>query len=700
MVCKLDWQQKGLVAGLLMSVSWFATADEANYDLPTQMGQGGVGLIQTPTSRMAPEGGFALNYTDNNEYRFWSVSLQLFPWMEATARYTDVRTQLYSEVYSFSGDQTLKDKGLDVKFRLLKESFYLPQVSVGFRDFGGTGFFESEYVAASKAAGPFDFHLGVGWGYLGTSGSLTNPFCKLRDSFCTRPDGYSGEGGQIDYGHFFKGNAAIFGGVEYQTPWHPLKIKIEYEGNNYKYDRAGELEQDSRWNAAAIYQWRNMDFHLSYQRGNTVGFGFTYKFNLHTVSQIKIDKPPREIVNTKPPESIDKVFKGRLYRDLVDDAGFLLNDANIQDDKAVFYGNQLFYRDNEEAIERTGRIIASELPDSVKEYHLVENSGNHPMVDTVIDADEFKAQVRYQRLEPDLKQAYKRTEVSPEIFADFDPVRDMGGYYSVDTFWIQSFGNPEDFFLYQGGLSLNLGYNFSPNISVAGSIRGTVLENFDKFNFTVDNEETSLQRVRTYVREYVTRSRVVLDTAYGRWSDRVGSNLYAQVYGGYLETMFGGVGGELLYREVDSNLAYGIDVNYVQQRDYTNDFGFLDYKTLTGHASVYWRPEILKDTQIALSAGRFLAGDTGVNVDFAKRFDSGIVVGAYAAITNVSAEEYGEGSFTKGFYLSIPFDLFVLKPAKGQGKFPWIPIARDGGQMLSRPVKLIDTTEIRSPFDK
>ena len=111
---------------------------------PSQMVQGGVGLWQTPTARMMPEGSLSLNYTDNQEYRFWSVSLQLFPWMEATARYTDTRTRLYSNVDSFSGDQTLKDKGLDVKFRLWEESYYLPDISLGFRDFGGTGFFDSE----------------------------------------------------------------------------------------------------------------------------------------------------------------------------------------------------------------------------------------------------------------------------------------------------------------------------------------------------------------------------------------------------------------------------------------------------------------------------------------------------------------------------------------------------------------------------
>jgi hypothetical protein len=102
--------------------------------------------------------------------------------------------------------------------------------------------------------------------------------------------------------------------------------------------------------------------------------------------------------------------------------------------------------------------------------------------------------------------------------------------------------------------------------------------------------------------------------------------------------------------------------------------------------------------QLVVSAGQFLAKDKGVNIDIAKRFDSGIIVGAYAAFTNVSAEEYGEGSFTKGFYISIPFDLFSLAPAKGRGSLPWIPIGRDGGQMLQRPIKLRSLTESRSPF--
>ncbi|QJR82807.1 YjbH domain-containing protein [Alteromonas pelagimontana] len=662
------------------------------------MVQGGTGLIQTPTSRMRPEGDFDINYTDNEEYRFWSVSLQLFPWMEATARYTDVRSKLYSDVESFSGDQTLKDKGLDVKFRLLEESFYLPEVSLGFRDFGGTGFFESEHITASKAYGPFDFHFGLGWGYLGTANDITNPFCKLKDSYCSRPAGYSGRGGKVDYQQFFKGTTSIFGGIEYQTPWEPLRLKLEFEGNDYSRDRAGKLEQDTRWNVGAVYKWDNFDFSLNYQRGNTLGFGVTYKFNMHTFRQTKIEEPPRSLINVERPQTVADINHQRLYRDLATESGFVLSDAHIDDEAATFYGQQIAFRDTDMASESIGRVIASEVPETIKTYHVVENTGRIPMVDTVIDADKFLSAARYEGLESDITSTYHRETPNSEVLANYEPNSPRGFGFSTDFFWTQTFGSPEDFYLYQGGLIFSGGYTLNKNVGFYGSIRATVIDNFDKFNFKVDKEDSTLPRVRTYVREYVTRSNIIMDTVYAQWVDKLSDNVYAQAYAGYLETMYGGVGTEVIYRPVDSRLAFGVDLNYVQQRSYENDFDFFDYKVLTGHASVYWRPEFLPDTLLTVSAGQFLAKDKGVNIDFAKRFDSGIVVGAYAAITDVSSEEYGEGSFTKGFYISVPLDLFVVKHAKGRGRFPWIPIARDGGQMLNRPMRMIDYTEARSPF--
>ena len=665
---------------------------------PTQMVQGGTGLLQTPTSRMAEEGNLSLNYTDNEEYRFWTVSLQLFDWMEATARYTDVRTQLYSEFESFSGDQTLKDKGLDVKFRLWQESYYLPQIAVGFRDIGGTGFFESEYVTASKRVGPLDFHLGLGWGYLGTHNDFTSPLCELKEAFCTRPQGYSGEGGQVDYNQFFRGPMAVFGGIEYQTPWQPLTLKLEYEGNNYVNDRAGELVQDSRWNLGAVYNWGNFDFSLNYQRGNTLGFGVSYRLNMHNAKQIKFDAPPRDITTVTPPQNMQDVNKQRMVKDLGSQAGFSTASMFLNRDQVILFGGQLAYRDNDEALERTGRILASELPDSVKTYHILEGYNQNVLVESIIDADKFKQSARYEVPEPDVTQAFSRQAPSADTLAKYQPVDVKGFFYGVNFFWVQTFGSPEDFYLYQGGLNFSTGYKFSSDFGVYSGIRTTLLTNFDKFNFKVDNEVSPVPRVRTMVREYVTGSDVYLDTLFLNYEKQLSQNVFAQAYGGYLENMYGGVGAEVMYREVDSNIAYGFDINYVKQRDYDDYLGFLDYTAVTGFASVYWQPKWLKEARLAISAGQFLAKDKGVNIDFAKRFDSGIVVGAFAAFSDVSAEDYGEGSFTKGFYISIPMDLFVLKPAKGRGTFPWVPIARDGGQMLRRPSSLIDKTEIRSPF--
>lgn len=685
-----------LVIGSALSASSHAAPSQVRVT-SSQMVQGGNGLIQTPTARMSEQGTFYANYTDNGEYRFMSVNLQLFDWMQATARYTDVRTRLYSQSESFSGDQTLKDKGLDVKLRLWKESYFIPEISVGFRDFGGTGFFESEYVNASKSAGPFDFHLGLGWGYLGTHDDFSSPFCELKDSFCERPSGFSGRGGKVDYDQFFKGPMAVFGGIEYQTPWEPLTLKLEYEGNNYSQDRAGELQQDSRWNVGAVYRYKGFDFSLNYQRGNTVGFGVTYRFNLNTVSQIKFDDEPRSLMARRAPSSVEKVNKSRLYNDLYRDGGFVLHDAEVKEDKATFYGTQTKYRDHEEAIERIGRVAASELPDSVETYHIVDSRGGRPMLDTQIDAEAFISAARYESVDADITQTYRRTAPSKEVIEAYDPENTKGFFYSTDFFWTQTFGNPEDFYLYQTGLLFNSGYAFNSKLSVMGSARVTLLDNFDKFNFLVDGEDVVLPRVRTRVREYVNND-VWLDTGFVHYKDNVSEDVFAQAYGGYLETMFAGVGGEILYRPVDSRLAYGVDINYVKQRDPNNQMRLEDYDAITGHVSVYWKPEFLEGTQLSVSAGQFLAKDKGVNIDFAKRFDSGIIVGAYAAFTDVSSEDYGEGSFTKGFYISIPTDLILLEPAKGRGLIPWVPIGRDGGQMLRRPSRLIDMTEIRSPF--
>ncbi|WP_256935127.1 YjbH domain-containing protein, partial [Vibrio parahaemolyticus] len=78
---------------------------------PSQMDFGGVGLMQMPTGRMAPEGEFNFAVTGSDEYLFYNVTLQVMPWLETTIRYTMVNDLFYSDDPSFSGDTKFTDKG-------------------------------------------------------------------------------------------------------------------------------------------------------------------------------------------------------------------------------------------------------------------------------------------------------------------------------------------------------------------------------------------------------------------------------------------------------------------------------------------------------------------------------------------------------------------------------------------------------------
>lgn len=659
---------------------------------------GGVGLIQTPTARFNPDGEFSLNYQDIEQYRFWSASLQLFPWMETTMRYFDARTVKYSSDPNFSGDQSHKDKGIDAKFRLWQESRYLPQLAVGFRDFGGTGLLSSEYISVSKRWQDVDLHLGLGFGYMGRRNNIQNPFCKVSDRFCSRQQGFSGSGGQVEFGSFFRGPTSLYGGLSYQTPWQPLSIAVEFDPNNYQTDFAGKLPQDSPWNYALRYKASDkLDLHLSYQRGNTVGFGVSYRLNFNTASQVKIVAPAPAVPEVRP-HALTQVDRERLADALFNDAGFMVNRYQLEEHVVRVEGNSRYFRDQTEFLTRASSVLANQVPDTVDEFQIVEVENGLPQVETRVDAKAFVAAATHQAPGLNVQDSFSRREPTSNDRPYQLTVDDSGYYTAVSTYWLQTFGSPETFYMYQGGLLLSAGYNFNPQFSVHGTSRVVALTNFDEFNFKVDAIDTGVPRVRTYVREYVSGHDVSLDNLFASWKNQLTTDWYGTMYAGLLEQMYSGAGAEVLHRKVDSRFAYGVDLNYVAQRDFDKPFGLRDYRVWTGHANFYWQPEFWQNVLLKVKVGRYLAGDRGATFELNRRFDSGIVVGAYATKTNLSAAQYGEGSFTKGFFISIPFDLFVIRPAKGEGRFPWVPISRDGGQPLQRPVDLYNLTETRSPF--
>lgn len=268
-------------------------APERSRDLrPTASDWGLVGLLQTPTARMHPAGSLGLTYTRTDPYGRLSVVTQPFDWMEAGFRYVDVSNQLYGP--AIAGDQTYKDKSFDMKLRLMQESAWQPQLAVGIRDLAGTGLFAGEYVVASKRTGNFDWSLGLGLGYAGGRGNLRNPLSVLSPKFDQRPGGYSGSGGEFSITQYFRGPTALFGGVQWQSPWEPLVLKAEIDGNAYQREPfSTTLPQRSPLNVGLVYRFGDWgEASLAYERGNTLMAGFTLRSQLNQVSIPKIADPP------------------------------------------------------------------------------------------------------------------------------------------------------------------------------------------------------------------------------------------------------------------------------------------------------------------------------------------------------------------------------------------------------------------------
>ncbi|KTA77455.1 YjbH domain-containing protein [Aeromonas hydrophila] len=664
---------------------------------PSQGDFGGVGLLQMPTARMAKTGEFSANYFDDDQYRRWSISAQPFDWFEATLRYTDVRTKKYSLYEDFSGDQTYKDKGMDFKFRLWQESNYLPQVSVGFRDLMGTGLFDSEFVTASKRYGSFDFTIGIGWGNMAESGNIKNPFCEYKDSWCQRNNSFSGDGGKFEFDSLFHGPAALFGGVEYQTPWRPLRLKLEYDGNNYSKEFAGHISQDSPWNVGAVYRvFENLDSHLSWQRGNTLMWGVTFRTNFNDLKPAHIDQPRPIYQPDQVPATMTDVKWKALTVDLKENAGWQDTEFYTTTNSVTVIGKQSKYRNKSEAIKRTSLLAANYLPSTVDELNVVERKANFQLQETRIDLPSVRRANVVQVLgeeqhEKSTVQAAGKIQ-GESIYASERKVFS----YSFDPDLTQSFGGAESFYMYQLGINANADWRINANNSLQGTLFVNLVNNYDEFNYKAPPPDgAALPRVRTWIREYVDSSNVLLNNLQLTHMQPLAQDWYGQAYGGYLEMMYAGVGSEVLYRPYGKTWAIGVDANWVKQRDWNNPLKMADYDVMTGHVTAYWQLPFMSNVTAKVAVGQYLAGDKGATFDLSKRFDSGVILGGYATFTNVSADEYGEGSFTKGIYVTIPFDLMLLKPTTAKGSIGWVPLTRDGGQMLSRKSGLYGLTELQ-----
>jgi hypothetical protein len=195
--------------------------------------------------------------------------------------------------------------------------------------------------------------------------------------------------------------------------------------------------------------------------------------------------------------------------------------------------------------------------------------------------------------------------------------------------------------------------------------------------------------------KYFTQGKTGISGLEADYRFRLAPTVFAKLRTGYLESMFAGAGGEILWRPEGARWALGADVYQVWQRDFDRLFGLQHYHQTTGHVSLYYDSPWY-DLNLELRAGQYLAGDRGVTLQVTRRFATGVEIGVFITKTNVSASEFGEGSFDKGIIIRIPLGWMAPLETQSQIGIDLRPVQRDGGQTLGADATLYGETRMVS----
>jgi hypothetical protein len=713
---------------------------------------GNVGLLQTPTARMRDEGEFGLGVSTVRPYNQIHFFLQPLPWLETTVRYTDVTNRPY---LSSTTGQHYKDKSADLKVRLLNEGEYLPSLAIGAQDLGGTGLFSSEYLVSSYHWYDFDFSFGLAWGRLGAGEHIYNPFRVLSGHFDKSRESTSNSAGSTGLNRLFTGpSIGAFGGVEWITPIKGLALRVEYDGNDYQHEGLGDnLKQNSPVNFGLAYRGlKGFDLGVGMERGNTVMARVAIYTNLQTLRGVAktADPPPAQLAPSPPadagagtagpaptvqagtgaappavpagteepaaaspaaPAAVTAALAPPAAASLTEQHEFVLRLREVLKQQgfsliALDYDplakevrvwmSQDRYRNPAKAVGRAARALSATAPAEVAKFTLIFVDQGMENYRAAVTRGKFEQAVRNS--DPDAALSSLVLQGPEDGFGGaeyFDDTRMPKFSWDTGPAVRQSVGGPDTFYAGQLYWKLATALQVTDHINLTGAAGFNIVNNFNDIKL---QSNSTLPHVRSDVVKYLQQGKngvINLEADY-TWSPL--PDLYHRVSLGVFEEMYGGVATELLYRPYGRSWAFAVDLNRVKKRGYDEQFDFLPYTVTTGHATLYYKPGFY-NLLFKLSGGQYLAGDRGATLDISREFDSGVRVGIFATKTNVSAAQFGEGSFDKGLYVSLPLDLFFAKSTRREAGFAFRPLTRDGGQMVYDGPELYFTVGDGTPSD-
>ncbi|WBU62959.1 YjbH domain-containing protein [Paracoccus aerodenitrificans] len=651
------------------------------------------GAIDTPTATAPPEGELTGSVSDSDPGQRVTLSFQ------PTARMTTALR--YSRIDGIDPERdTLTDRSFDFHFNILHQSEgWRPAVAIGLRDFMGTGIYSGEYIVATKDITPrLQVSGGIGWGRLAGDWRRTD---------------YNDEGGKPRVEDWFSGSAKPFASVEWKAT-DSLSLLAEYSYDDYQPEVEGGAEEpENKFNFGVNYRIGDIYQVGAYTiGGNIFGIRGSVALNARESQYPSGLEPAPAPVRPRPAPSADPdgwsgawtadptaqpVIQNALSKALAEE-GQTLEAMSLSANRAEVRIRNNRYNLQAEAIGRTARLMTRAMPPSVETFVITSIDHGMPTSSVVLQRSDIEqlentasAQIAQRaqivNADPRPGNLVMAEGLYPKFSWRLGPYLNIG-LWDADEAW-----------RYEVGAELRARYELTPGLVLSGAVRKRAFGSADREaperltpeEYLADGSDTNsagVPRVRSDGRMYSGNNDLVIPELTLAWYAKPTPTIYTRVTAGLLERSFGGVSAEVLWKPVDSRLALGAEINRVRKRDFDQLFDFRDYEVTTGHLSAYY--DFRGGFWGRIDVGKYLAGDVGATIALNREFENGWRVGAYATKTDMSEEDFGEGSFDKGVVFSIPLNWATGTPTTRRAVSDVRSLSRDGGARLRTDGRLYE----------
>lgn len=664
------------------------------------------GGIDTPTAETLADGTLGATVSLSDYGRRGNVFFQALPGLTTVLRYGRV-----DGIDDFRQEGFISDRSADLRYQIVDEDGWRPAVAVGLQDFLGTGVYSGEYIVATRNVTPtVRASVGLGWGVLAGKPRVID---------------VTDQGGTPNVDQWFTGGAKPFASVSWQVN-DRLNLVAEYSNDIYvaRYSNGRDFQQGdapgSKLNVGASYRFgRNYEAGIYAIGTETIGAQFTIALNPRDAAfPSGLEKAPAPVRPRVPPAQDPDGWSGSWSQDptaqpaiqkALGDAmakeGQLLESMALTATRAEVRLRNQRYINQAEAVGRTARLMTRALPPSVETFVITSTSDGMPTSSVTLRRSDV------ERLENTQAGLIADAATLSDAVPVAGLVQTPGLYprfrWSVKPYLDIGIFSAEDGLTHEVGAEARASYEIMPGLIATGALRQRAFGDigqrgpgipgeratyytpeFYQDNPALETTPEGLPRVRSDTRMYTGNSSPVIPELTLAWYAKPTQDVYTRITVGLLERAYGGVSAEALWKPANSPLAFGTEVNRVKKRDFDQLFDFRDYEVTTGHVSAYY--EFTQGFTAQVDVGRYLAGDVGATVTLAREFANGWQIGAYATKTDLSAEEFGEGSFDKGVTLSIPLGWATGQASRDRVSTNIRSLSRDGGSRLNVNGRLYD----------